>query len=56
MTKKIIRLGDPTDHGGAVTSVSGTFYKVGGIPVAFEGHKTSCGAALQSTLDTFTKG
>jgi uncharacterized Zn-binding protein involved in type VI secretion len=27
---------------------------IDGIPVAYDGHKTSCGAALQSTLSTFS--
>lgn len=79
--KGVIRLGDPTSHGGKVISASGTSFVngiavarqgdacicpihghspcmiaegdpsvlVGGIPVAFQGHKTSCGATLIST-------
>jgi len=82
----VIRLNDPTSHGGTVVSVSATWFTVdgiavarvgdqcscplpghgvcviiegssehsiGGIPVAYEGHKTSCGAVLQSTIRTF---
>lgn len=83
----IIRLGDPTDHGGQVTQVSASQFTVGGIAVArvgdqcscpktghshcviaegnphhkidgiavaYEGHKTSCGAVLQSTVANFS--
>jgi uncharacterized Zn-binding protein involved in type VI secretion len=83
----VIRLNDPTSHGGKVVSVSATWFTVDGIPlarvgdqcicpmpghsvcviiegssehvidgipVAYDGHKTSCGAALQSTLSTFS--
>ncbi|MES2127135.1 MAG: PAAR domain-containing protein [Pseudomonadota bacterium] len=32
--KKIIRLGDPTSHGGKVVSVKATHFTVDGIPVA----------------------
>ena len=80
----VIRLGDPTNHGGAVTNVAASHCTVGGIPVAcvgdpvscplhgagtiiegeqrqtingaqvaYDGHKTSCGAALKSTLSNF---
>lgn len=82
----IIRLGDPTSHGGKVESVTANHFvidgiavaRVGdicscpikghdgctivegnplhlidGIAVAYEGHKTSCGAVLQSTITTF---
>lgn len=87
--RRIIRLGDPTDHGGVVISVSAvryivngkpvarkgdvcscprkghdtctivegdTNYRIDGVPVAFEGHHTSCGAMLISTAPNFTKG
>lgn len=83
---KVIRLGDPTDHGGKVTQVSASQFTVGGIAVArvgdqcscpktghsdcvivegnphhkidgiavaYAGHKTSCGAVLQSTVKNF---
>lgn len=82
----VIRLGDPTDHGGKVVSVRSTHYMVNGIPVAcvgdlcscpkkghdgctiaegnplhtingiqvaYEGHKTTCGAVLKSTAGGF---
>ena len=83
----IIRLNDPTSHGGKVASVAATYFTVGGlavarvgdkctcplhgdgtiaegdphhsidnIPVAYEGHKTSCGATLQSTAPNFELG
>ena len=42
MAKGVIRLGDSTDHGGAVVSVSATHYTVDGIPVARVGDKCSC--------------
>ncbi len=38
----IIRLGDPTDHGGAVVAVSAQHYQVDGLPVARVGDKCSC--------------
>ena len=81
----VIRLHDPTSHGGKVTAVAATPFIVGGIavacigdecacpihgdgtivegepmhkingkPVAYKGHKTSCGATLISTITTFT--
>ncbi|AUH51039.1 hypothetical protein CXB49_09555 [Chromobacterium sp. ATCC 53434] len=85
--KPVIRLGDPTDHGGHVTSASATTtmfgkavalvgdavscprqghtdcvivegdpsWTVGGKGVALEGHKTSCGASLISTLGQVTR-
>ncbi len=82
--RKVIRLNDPTSHGGTVASVAATHFAVGGIAlarvgdqttcplhghgtiiegdphhtidgirVAYEGHKTSCGATLQSTVANF---
>lgn len=83
----VIRLGDPTSHGGNVVSVSAQWFIVGGKPVArvgdacscplpghgpctivegstkdlvdgvavaYEGHQTSCGAALISTVGNFS--
>ena len=81
----IIRLNDPTSHGGKVIAVAATPFTVGGIavacigdkcacpihgdgtivegepthtingrPVAYNGHKTSCGATLVSSIPTFT--
>jgi uncharacterized Zn-binding protein involved in type VI secretion len=82
---RVIRLNDPTDHGGKVVGANGN-YLVKGLPVArvgdvctcphqghdgctivegdpnfvvegravaFEGHKTSCGAALIATVPNF---
>ncbi|MGO4478311.1 PAAR domain-containing protein [Massilia sp. 2TAF26] len=40
--RNVIRLGDPTSHGGKVESVSATHFTVGGIPVARVGDKCSC--------------
>lgn len=83
--KNVIRVGDPTSHGGVVETGDSSLlvegkpvarvgdlcicpiaghqscvivegnpeFTVGGRAVAFDGHKTSCGAALQSTLSTF---
>lgn len=80
----VIRLNDPTSHGGKVISASPKSVVMGrtvarkgdacscpkrghrnciiaegdpgvlidGVPVAFEGHKTSCGAVLMSTMPT----
>lgn len=80
--KRVIRLGDPTSHGGKVVSAAANSsifdiqvarlgdkvscpisghgvativegdpdWLIEGIPVALEGHKTSCGASLISTL------
>ncbi|MES3023303.1 MAG: PAAR domain-containing protein [Pseudomonadota bacterium] len=86
MPKNVIRLNDPTSHGGKVASVTATHFTVGGIaiarlgdkctcplhgdgtiiegdtrhtvdgiPVAYEGHKTSCGATLTSTVANFNR-
>lgn len=82
----VIRLGDPTSHGGMVVSVSANHFTVDGKPVArvgdpcscpikghdnckiaegeprhvidgisvaYEGHKTSCGATLIATVENF---
>lgn len=79
----VIRLGDPTSHGGKVVSVSAhhvtvegiavarvgdlcicpinghqvcviaegsSIHSIDGIAVAYEGHKTSCGATLIATV------
>ena len=82
--KGVIRLNDPTSHGGKVVAASPKSVVMGlpvarkgdactcpkrghsgctiaegdenvlidGIPVAFEGHKTTCGAVLMSTIPT----
>ncbi|PWF49143.1 PAAR domain-containing protein [Massilia glaciei] len=38
----IIRLNDPTSHGGNVSSVSGTYFTVDGIAIARVGDKCTC--------------
>lgn len=85
--KHVIRLGDPTTHGGTVVSASSTYemfgkqvaclgdkvtcpvpghgvctivegdpiWTIDGRHVALEGHKTSCGASLISTLPNVTR-
>jgi uncharacterized Zn-binding protein involved in type VI secretion len=40
--KNIIRLGDPTTHGGAVTSTGAPHFTVSGKPVALVGDSCSC--------------
>lgn len=85
--RNVIRLGDPTSHGGKVVSVSANHFTVDGIAVAcvgdscscpikghdnckiaegdphhviddiavaYEGHKTTCGASLIATITTFS--
>jgi uncharacterized Zn-binding protein involved in type VI secretion len=85
--RNIIRLGDPTSHGGKFVSVGAQHVTVDGIAVAcvgdvcvcpvpghttclivegnphhlidnkavaYEGHKTTCGAALIATVGHFT--
>lgn len=84
----VIRLNDPTSHGGRVTSAAPASTVMGvavarkgdrcscplpghgdcviaegdpevlidGVPVAFEGHRTSCGAALITTMPTSGRG
>jgi uncharacterized Zn-binding protein involved in type VI secretion len=78
---QVIRLNDPTSHGGIVVGVTSTScivsglpvarvgdpvvcpihgpgvivqgesrHVIDGIPVAYDGHKTSCGASLISTV------
>ncbi len=85
--RRVIRLGDPTSHGGKVASAAGNYSMMGknvarvgdictcpikghnnctiaegdpnwtidGRAVALEGHKTSCGAVLISTLGNVTR-
>lgn len=80
--RKVIRLGDPTTHGGTVVGAAANYtmdgipvarmgdmctcpirghsgctivegdpaWLIGGLPVALEGHHTSCGAVLISTF------
>jgi uncharacterized Zn-binding protein involved in type VI secretion len=84
----VIRLNDPTSHGGKVVSAAPNSSVMGvavarkgdrcscpqrghgncviaegdpevlidGVPVAFEGHRTSCGAMLISTMPTSGRG
>jgi uncharacterized Zn-binding protein involved in type VI secretion len=85
--KNVIRLGDPTTHGGRVITARAAHFTVhgiavasvgdqcscpipghgttniiegnpchtiDGIEVAYDGHKTSCGAQLIPTLDDFS--
>jgi uncharacterized Zn-binding protein involved in type VI secretion len=85
--KNVIRLGDPTSHGGKVVKVSATHFTVSGIAVAcvgdkcicpikghdnctvaegnphhlidgiavaYDGHKTTCGATLIATAGNFS--
>ncbi|GGX99609.1 PAAR domain-containing protein [Massilia dura] len=40
--KNIIRLGDPTSHGGMVIFVKATYFLVDGKPVACVGDQCSC--------------
>lgn len=40
--RNVIRLGDPTSHGGKVESVSASHFTVGGITVARVGDLCSC--------------
>ena len=42
MSKRIIRLGDPTDHGGQVIASGAPHFTVAGIPVALVGDACSC--------------
>lgn len=42
MAKKIIRLNDPTDHGGKVVASGAPTYTVNGIPVALRGDACIC--------------
>ncbi len=84
----VIRLNDPTSHGGKVISAASVSTVMGvavarkgdqclcpmkgheicviaegdpkvlidGVPVAFEGHKTTCGASLISTVPKSARG
>jgi len=42
MIKKVIRVGDPTDHGGKVLSSGAPQFTVDGIAVALKGDPCSC--------------
>ncbi|WP_431068275.1 PAAR domain-containing protein [Ralstonia holmesii] len=39
---RIIRLGDPTNHGGKVIETSAPQFKIDGVPVARKGDRCSC--------------
>ena len=85
--KNVVRIDDPTSHGGKVQSVRATHFTVDGkavacigdmcscplpghgvctivegsdthtidgVPVAYHGHKTSCGATLIATCTDFS--
>ncbi len=39
---RVIRLGDSTDHGGAVVQTSASNFKVNGVAVARKGDRCSC--------------
>ncbi|MDO3520838.1 PAAR domain-containing protein [Ralstonia pseudosolanacearum] len=39
---RVIRLGDPTEHGGAVVQTSAPNFKVNGVAVARKGDRCSC--------------
>jgi uncharacterized Zn-binding protein involved in type VI secretion len=87
MSRRVIRVGDATDHGGHVGTSGAPQFKVdgiavalkgdpcpcpdhgkdcliaegdphhtiNGIPVAYEGHKTTCGAVLIASIAAFAK-
>lgn len=40
--QNVIRLGDPTSHGGKVVSASASHFRVHGVPVACVGDTCSC--------------
>lgn len=42
MSKNVIRLGDPTDHGGKVVACAASHFTVEGIPVALLGDTCTC--------------
>ena len=46
----IIRLNDPTSHGGKVVSVAASHFTVGGLAVACIGDKCSCPIHGQGTI------
>lgn len=47
---KIIRLNDPTSHGGQVVSVAAMHFTVGGIAVACIGDKVACPLHGEGTI------
>ena len=59
--KPLARKGDKCScpipqHANCVIIEGDPNWTIDGIPVALEGHKTSCGAALISTLPNLTRG
>lgn len=51
--KNVIRIGDPTSHGGEVVESGAPHFTISGKHVASVGDKTSCGATLpQQTMVT----
>ncbi|MDR3413620.1 MAG: PAAR domain-containing protein [Formivibrio sp.] len=60
MEKPIARLGDRCTcpikgHGGCVIAEGDSNWTIDGVPVALEGHKTSCGASLISSSGNCNK-
>jgi uncharacterized Zn-binding protein involved in type VI secretion len=57
----VARLGDlcscpRKDHDNCTLAEGDAHHTVDGVPVAYEGHKTTCGAVLESTVGSFSKG
>ena len=48
--RKVIRLNDPTSHGGKVASVAAANFTVGGIAVACVGDKITCPIHGEGTI------
>ena len=46
----VIRLNDPTSHGGKVDNVAATHFTVGGVAVARVGDTCSCQLSLRSSV------
>lgn len=59
--KPIVLVGDQctcpmVGHGGVCTVIEGdSEHTIDGVPVAYEGHKTSCGATLMASGDMLSK-
>ncbi len=61
MGKPLARVGDTCvcpmpGHSGCTIAEGDPDWTIDGIAVALEGHKTSCGASLISTLPNLTRG
>jgi uncharacterized Zn-binding protein involved in type VI secretion len=57
----VARLGDlcscpKKGHDNCTIAEGDEKFKIDGVPVAFEGHKTSCGATLISSVGNFSEG